>query len=266
MFGAIAGLASLIAGTALQARAAQQARLRQQQAIAQALQRQSSWQHTFNQNQLQRQNQLYQQQGALQQQAENAVAQRLPDFSPEARGARQQAMEQQLAKTLSPQASTHTSGAQGQFSQDYLLARARAQANVLHSAQKLARLLGKTTAAQRLRQQEALDLNDTGLSLDRLHGQAQGMQRIAGLQQQASLADQQAEQWAQQQEQAAIQQAGVPNLWPQLAGGVLQGLGGLGLMRGFGGRAPMNPYQVPATLGGLSGPLNLSPWNGWGAR
>ncbi len=234
----IGAIIAQLAGAALQYHAQQQARSRQQQSIQEALQRQR----------------------AYQQQAERAVMERVPDFSPEKRQQQQTEIKQRLEREMmtpvqeAQPGHQEASAVQGQLSSDYLKARAQSQANQMKSAQVLAQLLGQTMSAGQLRQQEGLGLMDAAQEVDRLSHNSQGMRRA---------------------DEIAIQEAGVPSLWQTLLGGLLQTAGSAGMVRGMGapsnstpawtGQANTNNNAIPsfATNFGNSG---LWAGNGYGLR
>jgi hypothetical protein len=221
MFGvddlAIAGLIAMIAGTAVQYHAQSQAQARQQRVLQESLQRQRGYQ----------------------QQAEQAVLDRVKDYAPEHRQQQQNEIAEQLDRDLmepvrrAQPKQEEASAVHGEVSQDYLSARHRAQARQRESAEALAKLLGKTISAGRLRQQEGLQLADTGQSLDRLGRDAHGIA---------------------QADQVAIQEAGIPNMWQQLAGELLKGAGTMGMSGGLGGASTMASakWALPALSAGTS--------------
>ncbi len=221
MFGiddlALAGLISMIAGSALQYHAQSQAQARQQRVLQESLQRQRGYQ----------------------QQAEQAVLDRVKDYAPEHRQQQQQEIAERIDHDLmepvrqAQPKQEEASAVQGEVSQDYLNARHRAQARQRESAEALAKLLGKTMSAGRLRQQEGLQLADTGQNLDRLGRDAHGIA---------------------QADQIAIQEAGIPNMWQQLAGELLKGAGTMGMAGGFSGASTMasSKWALPALSTGMS--------------
>ncbi len=117
---------------------------------------------------------------------------------------------------------------QGNVSNEYQTAKAASDAAVLKDAHMLARLMSKTTGANRLRMNEGLRMMDASMDIDRLGSFSRGQHAA---------------------DQVAIEVAGRPDAGMQLAGGVLQGLGTVGLMGGFGGKAASAPAKA---AGGLS--------------
>lgn len=100
---------------------------------------------------------------------------------------------------------------QGDVSQDYTAAKARSELETMKQAEGLARLLGKTSSANRLRLNEGVRLMDAGMDVDRLGNFARGQYGA---------------------DQIAIQQAGNPNAGQMFLGSVLQGLGSAGMAYG----------------------------------
>ena len=139
---------------------------------------------------------------------------------------------------------------QGNVSNEYQTAKAASDAAVLKDAHMLARLMSKTTGANRLRMNEGLRMMDASMDIDRLGSFSRGQHAA---------------------DQVAIEVAGRPDAGMQLAGGVLQGLGTVGLMGGFGGKEAPNSVAIgtqaaplPAAAkaaGGLS-PMGLAVGSG----
>lgn len=100
---------------------------------------------------------------------------------------------------------------QGNVSGDYQTAKAAADLQTMKQAEQLARLLGKTTSAGRLRMNEGIRLMDTGQAVDQLAGFSRGR---AGA------------------DNIAIQQAGLVDPGQVLLGSLLQSAGTAGLMSG----------------------------------
>lgn len=192
----IASLISAIAGSAMQYSASQDAAARQRQQIQDETQRQQ----------------------AFQRQAEQTALNRVQDYDPQTRRDNQQQIEQQVTDNLmqpvqqAQPAMQDQSSVQGDVSSDYTTARARSQADQMNLVQNLARIMGKITGANRLRQDEALKMLSTGQQIDQLKNFAQGSQGV---------------------NQLEVQQAGVPDGGTMLAGGLLQTLGSVGLMKGL---------------------------------
>ncbi|ASC63600.1 hypothetical protein B9P52_04515 [Achromobacter denitrificans] len=228
---AIAGLISMIAGAAVQQQAAASARRNQQRLIQENLARQQGYQR----------------------EAEQAALTRAKDFAPEVREEKQKQLEQaatdqmiQPVEQAAP-AMQDQSAVQGNVSADYTAGRAKSQAEQLRSANALASILGKITGAGRLRQNEALDMAETGQLIDRLKSFSQGSGNAA---------------------QVGIQQAGTPSGGAMLGGTVLQGLGSLGMMSGLGEAAKAgNAWSGGGLAAGSGGATGISPGaSGMGLR
>lgn len=123
---------------------------------------------------------------------------------------------------------------QGNVSNEYQTAKAASDAAVLKDAHMLARLMSKTTGANRLRMNEGLRMMDASMDIDRLGSFSRGQHAA---------------------DQVAIEVAGRPDAGMQLAGGVLQGLGTVGLMGGFGGKAASAPAPNSVAIGTQAVPL-----------
>ena len=102
---------------------------------------------------------------------------------------------------------------QGDVSGEYSTAKAASDLETMKQAQQLARLLGKTTSASRLRMNEGIRLMDTGQEIDQLAGFSRGR---AGA------------------DNIAIQQAGQVDPGQMLLGSLLQTAGTAGLIGGAG--------------------------------
>lgn len=105
---------------------------------------------------------------------------------------------------------------QGDVSNDYSTAKAASDVNAIKTAQSLAKLLGKSSSANRLRMNEGIRVLDAGQDIDRLGGFSRGQAGADGI---------------------AIQQAGQVDPGMVLAGSLLQSAGSAGLMYGGGGAA-----------------------------
>ena len=119
---------------------------------------------------------------------------------------------------------------QGNVSQDYTTAKARSELETTRQAENLARLLGKSSSANRLRLHEGVRLMDAGMDVDRLASFSRGQQGA---------------------DQIAIEQAGSPNSGQMFLGSVLQGLGSAGMMSGGGAAAAGNAASSGASGQGL---------------
>ncbi len=116
---------------------------------------------------------------------------------------------------------------QGNVSDDYSTAKAASDVASLKSTEKLARLLGKSTSANRLRMNEGIRLMDAGQAIDQLGSFSRGNQAA---------------------DQIAIQVAGRPDADMQFAGSVLQSVGSAGLM-GAGSSGTTNQASTAANYG-----------------
>lgn len=206
---AIASLIATIAGAAIQYRAQQAAQRRQQEEIQRSLDNQE----------------------LLQRQAEQKAMDTAKKFAPEDRKAEQQTIETQLTQELmnpvseSQNIRSQQQTTQGNVSNDYTTAKAKSDLSTLKSTEALARLLGKTTSANRLRMNEGINLMDAGQSIDQLANFSRGQ---AGA------------------DQIAINQAGMVSPGATLAGSLLQGAGTAGLMSSGGGIADkFNSWFTP---------------------
>ena len=100
---------------------------------------------------------------------------------------------------------------QGDVSDDYTVAKAKSDAKVRQDATDFARIMGKTTSAQRLRMNEGIRLMDTGQRIDQLGSFSKGSAQAAHY-------------------DAEI--AGMPNAGLAYGGQALMGLGTAALMAG----------------------------------
>lgn len=212
----IAALVAMLGGTALQYKASTDAQERQRRQIADSQARQRQFQM----------------------QAEKKAMDRAQEFTTEGRQKERQQIEEEITADLAEpvmaaqEINNQTSTTQGDVSKDYEAAKAAANLNQLKSAEALARLLGRTTSATRLRQNEAIRLADTEGDIRRLGSFARGQINA---------------------DEIGIQQAGIPDAGLQLAGGLASALGGAALMGGsegtigklFGGKAKVT--LPPAT-------------------
>ncbi len=116
----------------------------------------------------------------LQKQAEAKAMQTAEKFAPKDRLAEQSAISDQIASELiAPVSDSQAIRAeqqttQGNVSGDYTTAKATSDANALKNADALARLLGKTTSANRLRMNEGIRMLDAGMDIDRLNNFSRG--------------------------------------------------------------------------------------------
>lgn len=117
---------------------------------------------------------------------------------------------------------------QGNVSSDYTTAKAASDLNAIKSAQNLARMMGKTSSANRLRMNEGIRLMDTGQDIDRLANFSSGQAGADGV---------------------AIQQAGMVNPGQVFMGSLLQAGGSAGLMSGGSGTSVYAANEAPTIAG-----------------
>lgn len=195
----IAALAAMVAGAGVQYKASSDAQARQKREIAASLQAQRE----------------------LQMQAEKKSMDAAQGYAPEKRIAEQtelaDGIEQSLIAPVSESQAIRSqqSTTQGDVSGDYSTAKAASDLETVKQAQTLARLLGKTTSASRLRMNEGIRLMDTGQAVDQLAGFSRGRQVADNI---------------------AIQQAGQLDPGKVFAGQLLSAAGSAGLMYGGSGQ------------------------------
>jgi len=193
----IAALVAAIAGAGVQYKASTDAQERQRREIEASLAAQRE----------------------LQIEAEKKAMGAAAEFEAPKRAAEQQQIaadiEQSLIQPVSESQAIRAeqSTTQGNVSGDYTTAKAASELETIKQAEQLARLLGKTTSASRLRMNEGIRLMDTGQDVDRLASFSRGR---AGA------------------DNIAIQQAGNLDPGQVLLGSVLQAAGTAGLMSGAG--------------------------------
>lgn len=208
----IASLIAMVAGAGVQYKASQDAQERQQREIAASLAAQRD----------------------LQMQAEKKAMGAAKEFETPKRTAEQQQIatdiEQQLIKPVSESQAIRAeqSTTQGNVSDEYTTAKAKSELETVRQAEQLARLLGKTTSAGRLRMNEGIRLMDTGQEIDQLGSFSRGR---AGA------------------DNIAIQQAGQVSPGSVLAGQLLMAAGSAGLMKGAGS---VKPAAGKAAFGGVN--------------
>lgn len=207
----IASLVAMVAGAYAQHQAAVDASDRQNAAIREGLKRQSE----------------------LQQQAEKKALDTAQTYNTADRSTEQTQIADQITQELlTPVSESQAIRAQqqttqGNVSDDYNTAKAASDVESLKSTEKLARLLGKSTSANRLRMNEGIRLMDAGQAIDQLGSFSRGNNAA---------------------DQIAIQVAGRPDADMQFAGSVLQGLGTAGLM-GAGSAGTTNQASTAANYG-----------------
>ena len=191
----IGALIAAIVGAGVQYKAQTDAAERQQREIAASLLRQDEYSRK----------------------AEKKALDTAQTYAPDKRMAEQDQLAAQIEQSLiQPVAESQAirnqqTTTQGDVSQDYTAAKARSELETMKQAEGLARLLGKTTSAGRLRLNEGVRLMDAGMDVDRLGNFARGQYGA---------------------DQIAIQQAGNPNAGQMFLGSVLQGLGSAGMAYG----------------------------------
>ena len=222
----IAALVAMFAGAAQQYQASQEAQERQQQAITNSLNAQDE----------------------LQKRAEKTALDAAAKFDPSRRMQNQAELEEQITAGLlapvseSQQIRSENAGVQGNVSKDYSSAKAAADLNTLKTAESMARLLGKTTASNRLRMNEGIDLMDAGQSIDQLNSFSRGQQGASNI---------------------AIQQAGLLDPSKVFIGNILQAAGSAGMMykpsnsigtvaTGSGAHTGFGISQKSGTFGGIN--------------
>lgn len=156
----IAAIVALVASAAVQYQSQIDTQERQQNAIRNALDAQEQ----------------------LQKEAETKAMKTAETFNPLDRMKEQAALETQITDNLiAPVSESQVNRAQnatanGDVSEDYNAAKAKSDVNTMKSAEALARLLGKTTASNRLRMNEGIRLMDTGMAIDQLNNFSRGQQ------------------------------------------------------------------------------------------
>ena len=188
----IAALIAAIAGAGIQYKAQQDASKRQSEEVERSLAAQRD----------------------LQMQAEQKALKTAQTYETPKRQQEQQEIAQEIEQSLMTPVSesqairNQQTTTQGDVSQDYTTAKAWAELETMKQAEGLARLLGKTTSAGRLRMREGIRLMDAGMDVDRLNNFSRGQHGA---------------------DQIAIQQAGQVNPGQMFLGSVLQGLGAAGM-------------------------------------
>lgn len=191
----IAALVAMVAGAGVQYKASTDAQKRQQDEIRSGLASQRDLQIKAEQRAL----------GAADKFA-------TPDRQKEQSQIEEQLTQEMMAPVSESQAiRSEQQTTQGNVSGDYTTAKAASDLNAVKTAQNLARMLGKTSSANRLRMNEGIRLMDAGQDIDRLGSFSRGQ---AGA------------------DQVAIQGAGQVDPGMVLAGSLLQSAGSAGLMAG----------------------------------
>lgn len=157
----------------------------------------------------------------LQMQAEKKALDTAAEYETPKRQAEQDQIAEQITQELINPVSESQAIRQGQqttqgnVSDDYVTAKAASDLNTLKQAEQMARLLGKTTSASRLRMNEGIRLMDAGMDVDRLNNFSRGQ---AGA------------------DQIAINAAGQVDPGQMFLGSLLQSAGTAGLSGAFGGK------------------------------
>lgn len=191
----IAALVAMVAGAGMQYKASTDATERQQREIQASLMRQKEFQK----------------------QAEKKALDTAATFETQKRAQQQEELATQIERSLiQPVAESQAlrndqATTQGDVSKDYVTAKAKSELETMKQAEGLARLLGKTTSAGRLRLNEGIRMMDAGMDVDRLGNFSRNQQAA---------------------DQIAIQNAGVPDAGLSFAGSVLSALGSAGMVLG----------------------------------
>ena len=193
----IAALIATVAGGAMQYNASREAKQRAEAETSRSLENQRR----------------------LQMQAEKKALDTAANYETPKRAAEQEQIAEQVTQELITPVSESQAIRQGQqttqgnVSEDYLTAKAASDLNTLKQAEQMARLLGKTTSAGRLRMNEGIRLMDAGMDVDRLNNFSRGQ---AGA------------------DQIAINAAGQVDPGQMFLGALLQAGGTAGLTSGAG--------------------------------
>ena len=215
----IAALAAMVLGAGVQYKANTDAQERQQREIQTSLESQRS----------------------LQLQAEKKATEAASKFeTPKRQEEQTQIADQMTADLMAPVSESQAIRAtqqttQGNVSGDYTTAKAASDLNAIKSAQSLARMMGKTASANRLRMNEGVRLLDTGQDIDRLANFSNGQ---AGA------------------DNVAVQQAGQVNPGQMFMGSLLQAGGSAALMSA-GAAAAKTGGAGAASAAGASNPWTL---------
>lgn len=218
----IAALVAAVAGAGLQYKASTDAQERQRREIEASLQAQRE----------------------LQMQAEKKAMDAASGYETPKRAAEQQQLATEIEQSLIQPVSesqairAEQQTTQGNVSGDYQTAKAAADLQTMKQAEQLARLLGKTTSASRLRMNEGIRLMDTGQAVDQLGSFSRGRQGADNI---------------------AIQQAGLVDPTKVFIGQILQAAGSAGIMSGGApsssstnlGTAPLGANPAATTGFGL---------------
>lgn len=191
----IAALVAAVAGAGMQYKASQDAQERQRREIAASLEAQRK----------------------LQMEAEAKAMGAAKTYETPKRAAEQEQIATEIEQSLIQPVSesqairAQQSTTQGNVSDAYTTAKAKSDLETVKQAEQLARLLGKTTSASRLRMNEGIRLMDTGQDVDRIANFSRGRSGADNI---------------------AIQQAGLVDPGQVFLGQLLQSAGTAGLMGG----------------------------------
>lgn len=208
----IAALVAAVAGAGVQYNAAREAQARMEAETRRSLENQRR----------------------LQMQAEKKALDTAANYETPKRQAEQAQIAEQITQELIAPVSESQAirsgqqATQGNVSDDYLTARATSDLNTMRQAEQLARLLGKTTSASRLRMNEGIRLMDAGMDVDRLNNFSRGQ---AGA------------------DRIAIDAAGRVDPGQMFLGSLLQGVGTAGLFAGGNDLTPLGAGLKYGTSG-----------------
>jgi len=221
----IAALVAMVAGAGVQYKASSDAQKRQQQEIRTGLASQKE----------------------LQLKAEKRALDTAATFDTPKRAEEQAVIADELTQEMMAPVSesqnirANQQTTQGDVSNDYTTAKAASDVNAIKTAQSLAKLLGKSSSANRLRMNEGIRVLDAGQDIDRLGGFSRGQAGADGV---------------------AIQQAGQVDPGMVLAGSLLQSAGSAGMMMGGGAASSGATSGLKASTG--SGTQLFQPTGGMG--
>lgn len=227
----IAALVAMVTGAGLQYKASTDAQARQREEIARSMAAQQE----------------------LQMQAEKKALDTAQTYDPSQRTAEQTQIaddiEQSLIKPVSESQAIRAqqTTTQGDTSGDYQVAKAASDLQTMKQAEQLARLLGKTTSASRLRMGEGIRMMDAGQAIDQLNSFSRGQSGADNI---------------------AIQQAGLVDPGQVFLGQLLQSAGTAGLMSGGGSvdKLAVNAEPTIAASPGMAPVYDVSKVGSTGVR
>lgn len=220
----IAALAAMVAGAGMQYKASTDAQRRQREEISRSLAAQRE----------------------LQMQAEKKALEAAAPFDPEKRMVEQDRIAADIEQSLIAPVSesqairAQQTATQGDTSADYQTAKAASDLQTMKQAEQLARLLGKTTSASRLRLGEGIRLMDAGQAVDQLGSFSRGQANA---------------------DEVAIRQAGLLDPGLVFGGQLLQAAGSAGLMRA--GSSGVTQGQLNAANATADPIASLNAAKGW---